>query len=232
MVDRVNMTLIVKVIIGITIVVLLSSGSIAAAFAGGPRLDYDQRYQDVEGAPQCWVDGYDAGFAGKYDKNRADECNGIPGDQYNRSWQYGCEDATFSPSQCESFKDNPVNLGDHEQLGDENRSKCWDDGYNDGKTDKPYNKKRASGCGEFGPASYREGYNSGCITDMTDNSCELLIEGEEGYCPWHPDIVACVPFLRNDTNKLPEPITRGACGVFGDPRPNIICPQENNPEGY
>ena len=26
-----------------------------------------------EGA-DCWVDGYDAGFAGKYDKDRADEC--------------------------------------------------------------------------------------------------------------------------------------------------------------
>ena len=40
--------------------------------AGGPRLDY---YSDStkEGAA-CWVDGYDSGFAGKYDRQRADEC--------------------------------------------------------------------------------------------------------------------------------------------------------------
>jgi len=28
-------------------------------------------------------DGCDAGFAGKYDKDRAQECKDIPGDQYN-----------------------------------------------------------------------------------------------------------------------------------------------------
>jgi hypothetical protein len=141
------MTLKVKIIIGITIAALLSSGSIAAAFAGGPRLDYDQDYQDVPGAPQCWVDGYDAGFSGQYDKDRAEECNDIPGDQYNRSWGYGCEDATFSSDECNNFKNNPVDLGDHEQLGDENRSNCWNEGYEDGKADSPFNKDRASGCG-------------------------------------------------------------------------------------
>ena len=37
-------------------------------YAGGPRLDWDQRYEDVPGASECWVDGYDAGFAQKYDE--------------------------------------------------------------------------------------------------------------------------------------------------------------------
>jgi len=48
----------------------LSSYSLVA-YAGGPRLDYDEAYTDVPGAPECWVDGYDAGFAGKYDQDRA-----------------------------------------------------------------------------------------------------------------------------------------------------------------
>ena len=62
-------------------------------FASGPRMDYDERYEDIPGAPECWVDGYDAGFAGKYNIDRANECKDIPGDQYNASWEYGCADS-------------------------------------------------------------------------------------------------------------------------------------------
>lgn len=64
-----------------------------SVYAGGPRGDYSETYEDVPGAPECWVDGYDAGFAGKYDKDRANECNDIPGDQYNASWDYGCKNS-------------------------------------------------------------------------------------------------------------------------------------------
>ena len=78
------------VVIGIIIATLLSSGSIAAAFAGGPRLDYPDDSTN-EGA-DCWVDGYDAGFAGKYDKDRADECANEGDDEYNSSWNYNCKD--------------------------------------------------------------------------------------------------------------------------------------------
>lgn len=120
----------------------------------------------------------------------------------------------FHQMNVNSFKNNPVDLGDHEQLGNENRSNCWNEGYEYGKADSPFNKDRASGCGEYGPASYREGYNSGCIIDTTEASCELLIKGEENYCPWHPDIAACVEFLHNATNRMPEPISLGACGVM------------------
>ncbi|MGB7883418.1 MAG: hypothetical protein WBL44_11870, partial [Nitrososphaeraceae archaeon] len=66
----------------LVIIPLLSVATIANVYASGPRLDYDERYEDVPGAPECWVDGYDAGFAQKYDKDRADECADIPGDQY------------------------------------------------------------------------------------------------------------------------------------------------------
>jgi len=40
-------------------------------------------------------DGCDAGFAGKYDKDRAQEYKDIPGDQYNASWGYGCKGAGY-----------------------------------------------------------------------------------------------------------------------------------------
>ena len=72
----------------------------AYVYAGGTRGDYDQRYEDIPGAPECWVDGYDAGVAGEYDIDRANECNDIPGDQYNRSWLYGCEDAGYTEQEC------------------------------------------------------------------------------------------------------------------------------------
>jgi hypothetical protein len=32
---------------------------------------------------------------------------------------------------------------------------------------------------------------------MTDNSCELVIRGEEGYCPSHPDIAAGLTVAQN-----------------------------------
>ena len=84
------------VLITVILVLMPMPITISHVNAGGPRLDYDERYEDVPGAPECWVDGYDAGFAGDYDRNRADECKDIPGDQYNRSWQYGCKDGGFN----------------------------------------------------------------------------------------------------------------------------------------
>lgn len=55
-----------------TILVLMPMPiTISNVNAGGPRLDYDERYderyEDVPGSPECWVNGYDAGFAGEYD---------------------------------------------------------------------------------------------------------------------------------------------------------------------
>ena len=85
-------------------------------YAGGPRLDWDQRYEDIPGAPECWVEGYDAGFAQKYDKDRADECADIPGDQYNASWGYGCIDSGLAEADCNDIKDNPQDIENHEAL--------------------------------------------------------------------------------------------------------------------
>ncbi|MGH9982510.1 MAG: hypothetical protein ACRD8W_00965 [Nitrososphaeraceae archaeon] len=51
----------------LAIIPLLMLATISNVYASRPRLDYDERYEDVPGAPECWVDGYDAGFAQKYD---------------------------------------------------------------------------------------------------------------------------------------------------------------------
>jgi hypothetical protein len=209
----------------IAIVIILAIPT-SIVSAGGPRLDWPE--DSTSEGKDCWVDGYDAGFGGKYDKDRADRC-ALEDDEYNRSWSYACKDGGFTPSECDGFKNKPVDIEDHEAIQQENAQNCWNDGYEDGKADNPFNKDRASGCSEYSP-DYESGYQSGCIIDSTEDSCELLIKGEEGYCPWHPDIAACVEFLHNATNK--RPATGGICAGMGDPRPNVICPQESNPEGY
>ena len=107
------------------------------------------------------------------------------------------------PDECEGFKNNPVNIEDHEALQQENAQNCRNDGKNDAEADIPFNEDRDSGCDEYNP-DYEDGYNAGCIIDTTTATCELLIKGEKNYCPSHPDIVACVEFLHNATNKLPE----------------------------
>ena len=47
---------------------LLTVVTVSNVYGSGPRLDYDERYEDILGAPECWVDGYDEGFAGKCDQ--------------------------------------------------------------------------------------------------------------------------------------------------------------------
>ena len=215
----------ISAFVALAILIVIPTSNV---FAGGPRLDYPEDATE-EGA-DCWVDGYDAGFGGKYDNDRAKECLENGDDNYNSSWGYACKDAGYMPDECEGFKNNPQDIEDYEALYQENANNCWDEGYEDAKADKPFNEDRDTACDEYTP-DYEGGYNSGCIIDMTDNSCELLIKGDEGYCPWHPDIAACVGFLHNATNKRPASIT-GACVGMGDPRSNIICPQESNPEGY
>ncbi|MGC1135795.1 MAG: hypothetical protein WA941_23425 [Nitrososphaeraceae archaeon] len=216
----------------LAIVPLLMLATISNVNAGGPRLDYGDDVTEEEA--DCWVDGYDAGFAGKYDKDKADKCKELGTetgpDQYNSAWGYACKNAGYMPDECENFKNNPIDIQDHEVLQQENSQNCWNDGYEDAKADKPFNKDRDHGCDEYYP-DYTNGYNSGCIIDATQSSCDLLIRGEAGYCPWHPDIVACVDFLHNATNKQTES-PYGTCAGMGDPRPQIICPQESNPEGY
>jgi hypothetical protein len=152
-------------------------------YASGPRLDYSETYEDVPGAPECWIDGYDAGFAGIYDKDRAQECNDIPGDQYNASWKYGCIDGGLTKQDCDEIKNDSNNESiNHESLQEQNRRDCYDDGYEDGNNSNSFNKDRDSACSEYGN-SYEDGFSAGCqsVEGNTIDSCELTIEGHEIY---------------------------------------------------
>lgn len=153
--------------IGLATVMVLST-SVSAAFAGGPRMDWDERFEDIPGAPECWVDGYDAGFAQIYDKVRADECKDIPGDQYNASWKYGCIDSGRTETDCDNIKNNPI-TGNPKILKEENRRTCYDDGYDDGNNFR-YDHERRYRCSEFGDP-YRDGFMAACQFENTYDFC-------------------------------------------------------------
>ena len=89
----------------IALVIILAT--IANVYAGEPRLDWPEDSSN-EGK-DCWVEGYDSGFAGKYDKEKADRY-AQENDEYNRSWGYACRDAGFTENECNDFKNNPVDL--------------------------------------------------------------------------------------------------------------------------
>lgn len=209
----------------LAIIPLLILATTANVYAGGPRLDWPQ--DSTNEGKDCWVEGYDSGFAGKYDKDRADRC-AQENDEYNRSGGYACRDGGFTENECNDFKNNPVDL-EHESLKEKNTSSCINDGFEDGKADRPYDRNRSSACSEYGN-TYRSNYQIGCESDSTEESCELKIEGEEIYCPNNPDNVACVEFLHNATSK--DKAQTGICAGKGDPRTWVICPQEADPERY
>jgi hypothetical protein len=215
----------------ITIILVLMPMPITISYvnAGGPRLDYDERYEDIPGAPECWVDGYDAGFAGDYDRNRADECKDIPGDQYNRSWPYGCKDGGLTEGECNEIKSDPDDNINHESLQEENRRNCYDDGYEDGKNSNSFNNDRDSGCSEYSN-SYQTGFKAGCqsVEGNTADTCELTIKGHEWYCPNRPDDPSCSEFLHDPSNKkTPSPY-----GLCAKQPYHPSCPQITDPERY
>jgi hypothetical protein len=81
----------------------LTFSNISFVNAGGPRLDWPEDSSD-EGK-DCWVEGYDDGFAGRYDKERADRC-ALEADEYNRSWKYACQDGGYTPTECDVIRNN------------------------------------------------------------------------------------------------------------------------------
>ena len=89
------------------------------AFASGIRGDSDE-YATVEES-RCWVNGYDSGFAGKYDKTKHDEClENSTNDYYDQTWDIGCEDSTRTEKQCEELKNKPVKIESFKKLKAEN----------------------------------------------------------------------------------------------------------------
>jgi hypothetical protein len=213
----------------LTIVPLFMVATVSNVYASGPRLDYDETYENVPGAPECWVDGYDAGFAQKYDQGRADECADIPGDQYNVSWDYGCIDSGLTEANCNNIKDNPQDIENHEALQEENRRGCYDDGYEDGRNSSSFNKNRDSGCSEYSN-SYESGFSAGCqsVEENTHDSCQLTIQGHERYCPNNPDDPACTEFLHDVNNKKPAE-TGPICGPEAS---HPGCFKNQDPEKY
>jgi hypothetical protein len=131
------------------------------------------------------------------------------GDSYNRSWDNACRDGGYTENECADSINNPVNLGNHEQLQEENRRQCYDDGFEDGKNSNPYDKDRDKGCSEYS-GSYRNGFSAGCQLENTRDSCDLTIEGEAIYCRDRPDDPACIEFLRDSSNKAAA--EGGICG--------------------
>ncbi|MGH9953905.1 MAG: hypothetical protein ACRD5J_19995 [Nitrososphaeraceae archaeon] len=55
---RLYMTLKSYAIIGAILLILVPN---VYVYAGGAREDWSEKYDDIPGAPECWVDGYDDG---------------------------------------------------------------------------------------------------------------------------------------------------------------------------
>jgi hypothetical protein len=69
------------------------------------------------------TDGYESGFAGKYDRDRALECI-EHSDNYNQMWAIGCEDS-FCKEECDGLINNLVETEDYEVLKNENDQACY-----------------------------------------------------------------------------------------------------------
>jgi hypothetical protein len=178
-------------------------GSVSNVFAGGPRLDYPEDGEASQESNDCWIDGYDSGFAGKFDKDRNDECQEEEDNYYNFGWAVGCEDGHHNTTrtttgrsvwECIKIMNNPVEIEDYEALEQEIILDCRQDGEQDYKDGKPFHKERSSACGEYGNP-YEEGYKSKCLQDHTEGHCMIVIREEKNYCPFNPDVPECTDFL-------------------------------------
>ena len=202
---------------------------VSNVFATGIR--YDTGEDATAEEANCWIDGYDSGFAGKYDKDRARECRENR-EMYNYRWTWdiGCKDSTRTKAECSELINNPVEIEDFDALASQNSSNCYNAGRDDGEANKPFNEERENGCYEFDDigGGYEGGYQFGCETHTAESTCELKYEDKQYYCPDHPDVVGCADFLlHNATYKMQGDVSIGGC-VFE----NITCANETNPERY
>jgi hypothetical protein len=233
------------VTIGIIIMTLLINSVSSSVSASGPRGDSPEDGDASQEEDACWINGYDSGFAGKFDKGRNDECQDVneEGENYYIfAWAVGCEDGQHNGTNravtgrsvwdCIKIMNNPVEIGDYEALEQEIISGCRTDGEQDFKEGNPFHEERSSACGEFGQP-YRDGFEYSCQRNYTESHCTLLIEEEEYFCPDHPDIAGCEDFLKNATNK--EYVAPSESESSYDKcvsSINLTCGQESNPEKY
>lgn len=84
---------------------VLTTTTTTTAYAGGAALDYDERYEHIPGAPQCWFDGYADGEDSSYNQDKGDECKD-KGNQYYVAFIYGCLSVEGNTKDvCESATD-------------------------------------------------------------------------------------------------------------------------------
>jgi hypothetical protein len=162
---------------------------------------------------------------------RASECQeNSDNDFYNFTWAIGCEDSTRTEAECAELINNPVEIENYKALADENNRTCYDAGREDGEAGRPFNEERDDGCYEFDDIAggYEGGYQSGCEKHTAESTCELLYEDKSYYCPNHPDVVGCVDFLHNATNKDQREVLKDpSCA-----QSLVSCPNEINAERY
>ncbi|MGH9952795.1 MAG: hypothetical protein ACRD5J_14315 [Nitrososphaeraceae archaeon] len=94
------------VLLALLLVAVVGSGmSMTNVYAGGARMDWDERYEHIPGAPVCWVDGYDDGRDNPFDHERNEECED-KGNQYYRAFIHGCASVEGNTEEiCENFTD-------------------------------------------------------------------------------------------------------------------------------
>jgi hypothetical protein len=205
--DDIGMT-IKFVIIGAIVLTLLIS-SVSNVFAGGPRANGPE--DSTPEADACWANGYDSGFAGKFDKERNDECQdeGEEGkNYYNSAWAIGCEDGPNDTNrkqtgrsvlECIRIMNNPVEIEDYEPLVQKIIAECRFDGEQDYNNGEPFHRERSIACSEFGQP-YEEGYKSKFLQNHTEAHCMIVIRQAKNYCPFNRDVPECAEFLHNATN--------------------------------
>jgi len=71
--------------------------------AGGLERDYDERYKDVQGAPECWYNSYADGQDHPFNHDRNEECKD-KSNQYYRAFIHGCLSVEGNTNEvCESI---------------------------------------------------------------------------------------------------------------------------------
>ena len=138
------------IVIGAIVMTLLIS-SVSNVSAGGPRQDYPEDDDAPAESNECWREGYDSGFARKFDKDRNDECQEEDEDNYyNFGWAVGCEDGHHNSGrtitgrtvwECIKIMNNPVEIEDYEALAQEINTECRLAGEQNFKDDKPFHKE-------------------------------------------------------------------------------------------
>jgi hypothetical protein len=133
-------------------------------YAGGPRFDAGDDLTNDQA--DCYVNGYDAGTANLFNKDRDQECKDLGRDQYVDGWLIGCRYSAIGDHDREKCKDmmNDAESTDRVSLGDENMQNCYDDGYEDGQNN-PFDHDKNGECIEY-QNMYHQGFIQ-CVPTMS-----------------------------------------------------------------